>query len=255
MGERYWEVDAVRGIALIGMIVYHFLACMVIFHMIVEDEEFLTYYGTINVASASFVLIAGVALILRHARRKGRTNREYYRSIVVKAVFLFVVAIGITIATWIGAMWLLDNEVFVKFGFLHMLSVSMLLCLPLLRFGKWNILPGVLVILIGIFVMPEITAPEWLYPLGIHGADFLSTTQDYFPLLPWFGVLLVGIALGDLFYPNGIRSFRFPAAGPAGKFLARIGNGKVTLAVYLIHIPVIFAILWVVSTVTGFGYL
>ncbi|HJJ96890.1 MAG TPA: heparan-alpha-glucosaminide N-acetyltransferase domain-containing protein [Methanocorpusculum sp.] len=44
MGERYWEVDAVRGIALVGMIVYHFLACMVIFHMIIEDEEFLSYY-------------------------------------------------------------------------------------------------------------------------------------------------------------------------------------------------------------------
>ena len=52
MGERYWEVDAIRGMALIGMIVYHLLACMVIFHMIVEDEEFLTYYGTINIASA-----------------------------------------------------------------------------------------------------------------------------------------------------------------------------------------------------------
>lgn len=53
MGERYWEVDAVRGIALVGMIVYHFLACMVMYHMIVEDEQFLSYYGFINVASAS----------------------------------------------------------------------------------------------------------------------------------------------------------------------------------------------------------
>ena len=76
MGERYWEVDAIRGIALIGMIVYHLLACMVIFHMIVEDAEFLTYYGTINIASASFVLIAGVALILRHARKKGEQPKS-----------------------------------------------------------------------------------------------------------------------------------------------------------------------------------
>lgn len=44
MGERYWEVDAVRGIALVDMIVYHFLACMEIFHMIIEDEEFLSYF-------------------------------------------------------------------------------------------------------------------------------------------------------------------------------------------------------------------
>ena len=102
MGERYWEVDAIRGIALIGMIVYHLLACMVIFHMIVEDEEFLTYYGTINIASASFVLIAGVALILRHARKKERTTQEYYRSILIKALFLFIFAIGVTIVPKFG---------------------------------------------------------------------------------------------------------------------------------------------------------
>ena len=255
MGERYWEVDAIRGIALIGMIVYHLLACMVIFHMIVEDEEFLTYYGTINIASASFVLIAGVALILRHARKKGRTTQEYYRSIIIKALFLFIVAIGITIVTKIGAELILHNDVYVKFGFLHMLSISILLSLPFLRFGKWNILPGIIIVLIGILLIPQITAPEWLYPLGIHGAEFTDTTQDYFPLFPWFGVLLIGIALGDIFYPNGIRSFRFPNAGIVGKFFSRIGNGKVTLAVYLAHIPVIFVVLWIVSQITGIGYI
>ncbi|HJK37191.1 MAG TPA: DUF1624 domain-containing protein, partial [Methanocorpusculum sp.] len=63
------------------------------------------------------------------------------------------------------------------------------------------------------------------------------------------------IALGDIFYPNGIRSFRFPNAGKVGKFFSRIGNGKVTLAVYLAHIPVIFVVLWIVSQITGIGYI
>ncbi|HJJ96052.1 MAG TPA: heparan-alpha-glucosaminide N-acetyltransferase domain-containing protein, partial [Methanocorpusculum sp.] len=120
---------------------------------------------------------------------------------------------------WGAAALLLHNDVYVKFGFLHMLSVSMLLCLPFLRFGKWNILPGIIVVLLGIFVIPEITAPEWLYPLGIHGADFLDTTQDYFPLFPWFGVLLIGIALGDIFYPNGIRVSGFRMREKSGSSL------------------------------------
>lgn len=255
MGERYWEVDAIRGIALIGMIVYHFLACMVIFHMIVEDKEFLSYYGTINIASASFVLIAGVALILLHARKKGRTTQEYYRSIIAKALFLFVIALGITVATWFGAAVFLHNEVFVKFGFLHMLSVSMLLCLPFLRLGKWNFIPGLLIVLLGIFVIPGFTSPEWLFPLGIHGTEFMAATQDYFPLFPWFGVLLIGTVLGAVFYPDGVRSFWFPEPGRFGKFFARIGNGRITLAVYLVHIPVIFVILWLVSAITDVGYL
>ncbi len=255
MGERYWEVDTIRGLALVGMIVYHFLACMVMYHMIVEDETFLSYYGTVHVASASFILIAGVALILRHARRKGRTTREYYRSIAVKALFLFGIGMLITFVSWIGATLFLHSDAFIKFGFMHMLGISMLLCIPFLRFGKWNFLPGILIVLLGIFVIPQFTEPGWLYPLGIHGADFMAYTQDYFPLFPWFGVLLIGIGLGAVFYPNGIRGFRLPEPGPLGRFFARIGNGRVTLAVYLVHIPVIFAILWIVSVVTGIGYL
>jgi uncharacterized membrane protein len=33
MGERYWEVDAVRGLSLVGMILFHIISLMVIFHM------------------------------------------------------------------------------------------------------------------------------------------------------------------------------------------------------------------------------
>ncbi len=43
---RYWEIDAIRGIAILGMLFYHLLACLVLFHIIVEDPNFLSYYNT-----------------------------------------------------------------------------------------------------------------------------------------------------------------------------------------------------------------
>lgn len=159
-----------------------------------------------------FVLIAGVALILRHGREKGRTTEGYYKSIVKKALFLLAIALALTFFSWFGAHVFLGSDAFVKFGFLHMLSISMLLCLPFLQFGKWNILPGVLIVLAGLLVIPQFTEPGWLYPIGIHGADFLSSTQDYFPLFPWFGVLLIGVALGAVLYPNGVRGFHLREA-------------------------------------------
>jgi uncharacterized membrane protein len=257
MGERYWEVDAVRGLALIGMIVYHWFACMVMFHMIVEDAHFLSYYNTIYIATSAFVLIAGVALILRHERvmAKGKTTRDYYLSIVRRAVQLLAIALAITVFSFIGAHLFMGSDAFIKFGFLHMLGFSMLLAIPFLRFGRWNFIPGLLIVAAGVFVIPEFTSPEWLYPLGIHGADFLDFTQDYFPLLPWFGVLLIGISLGTILYPEGKRRFRIPEPKAPGRFFAKIGHGNVTLFVYLVHIPIIFAIRWVSSAVTGYGYL
>lgn len=253
--ERYWEIDAIRALAIMGMLFYHFLACLVIFHIMVEDAAFLSYYNTYMLGSGIFILIAGLAMILRHERMRGRPTKEYYGALVIKALFLLALGFCITIASWIGASVFLGSPAFIKFGFLHMLGVSMLLAIPLLRYGKWNIILGLIIIAIGAFIFPYITDPSWLYPLGIHAEDFMMYTQDYFPLFPWFGVLLLGVGLGNVFYPGGRRSFTIREPGMIGEALARIGNGAVTLFIYLVHIPVIFVILWIFSSLTGIGYL
>ena len=253
--DRYWEVDAIRGIAILGMLFYHLLACLVMFHIITEDPRFLAYYNTYMFGSGIFVLIAGMAMILRHERMRGRTTKEYYGALVIKALFLLALGFCITIASWIGASVFLGSEAFIKFGFLHMLGVSMLLAIPLLRYGKWNIIIGMIIIAIGAFIFPYINDPSWLYPLGIHAEDFMMYTQDYFPLFPWFGVLLLGFGLGNVFYPHGIRGFSIREPGPVGIGLAKLGNGMVTLFIYLVHVPVIFVILWIISSLTGIGYL
>ncbi len=80
-------------------------------------------------------------------------------------------------------------------------------------------------------------------------------TQDYFPLFPWFGVLLLGVGLGNVFYPGGKRGFTIREPGMVGEVIAKIGNGAVTLFIYLVHIPVIFVVLWIFSSLTGIGYL
>lgn len=254
MSRRYWEVDAIRGLALISMIIYHVAACMVMYHLVVEDEAFLSVYNTFWLTSGVFILVSGTALVLRHARRKG-SESVYYLSIAKKAVFLFAIAMGITTVTWAADIFVLAGDsTFIKIGFLHMLSISMLLSIPFLRLEKWNIIPGLIVTLIGFLIIPLIQEPGWLYPLGIHGAEFMSTTQDYFPLFPWFGVMLLGIGVGSILYPKGVRRFTLPEPGMVGRFLAKIGNGNVTLIVYLIHVPIIFVIFAVIHLITDYGY-
>lgn len=253
-GDRYWEIDAIRGVSLFGMLFFHFLACMVLLHIIEETHGFLLYYSSIVIVSAAFILIAGVALVLRYNRTLGKPMGDYYKNIAKKAVVLFIIAMCITALTWLASVAIFHNDVFIKFGFLHMLSISMLISIPFLRFGKWNILFGFILILIGYLVIPGIQDPSLLYPIGIHGADFLQHTPDYFPLLPWTGFLLFGIGIGNIFYPKGIRRFSVPKPHVVGKFFAKIGNGKVTLVIYLIHMPIIFAILWIFTLITGIGY-
>ena len=252
-GERYWEIDAIRGLSLFGMLFFHFLASLVMFHIIEETGDFLFYYRSIAVVSAAFILIAGVALVLRYNRMFGKPMAAYYRNIAKKAVILFFIAMCITFLTWLSSIVIYQNDVFIKFGFLHMLSISMLISIPFLRFGKWNILFGLIIILIGALIIPGIQEPGWLYPIGIHGADFLDHTPDYFPIFPWSGFILLGVGLGNIFYPKGVRRFSVRNPHALGRFFAKIGYGKVTLVIYLIHMPIIFVILWLFSVITGIG--
>lgn len=257
-GERYWEIDAIRGIAIIGMIFFHTLAALVMFHVIEETETFLKYYNSYVFGTAIFIILAGISMILRHERmqKKGLTDRDYYVTLVNRSLLLLGIAMLITVATWIAYQVFLGTNECIIFGFLHMLSISMLIATPLLRFKKWNLLFGLAIMAVGIFFIPNFTSPEWLFPLGIHSAEFLQHTPDYFPLFPWTGVLLLGVGLGNVFYPDGIRGFTLKyTPGKILQTMAKLGNGAVTLFIYIVHMPVIFVILWIITAITGIGYL
>ena len=64
---------------------------------------------------------------------------------------------------------------------------------------------------------------------------------DYRPLLPWFGVVLIGLFVGNVVYGSG----RVPLGKGAGPRLARpLGVlGRWSLVIYLVHQPLLIAML------------
>jgi len=112
------------------------------------------------------------------------------------------------------------------------------------RFRKWNAVIGLLVIVAG-WGISTVNGPIWLLPLGFHPPSFWSV--DYTPLLPWFGLVLIGLAAGDLLYPGGKRRFSMPAPPPV-VVSALTFLGRNSLIIYLVHQPVILAVL---SLITG----
>jgi uncharacterized membrane protein len=80
----------------------------------------------------------------------------------------------------------------------------------------------------------------WLVWLGFRPHGFHSI--DYIPLLPWFGIFLLGIFMGDTFYGEGKRGFKFPELDNwvAGKICF---IGRHSLMIYMTHQIVIIFIL------------
>ena len=75
--------------------------------------------------------------------------------------------------------------------------------------------------------------------LGLHQVNLWSYTIDYFPLIPWFGVTLLGLTLGELLYKENKRRFHFPDLSKYKPVTMISWMGKHSLAIYLIHQPVI----------------
>jgi uncharacterized membrane protein len=119
------------------------------------------------------------------------------------------------------------------------------------RFKKGNILIGVLCIGLGIVLsFADIAGPIWLVWLGIHPSPFISV--DYTPLLPWFGVVLIGMGVGEYLYPDGKRSWSPPQVPVSISALLAV-PGRHSLLIYLVHQPLILLLLHIIAGVPVLG--
>jgi uncharacterized membrane protein len=229
-GVRFWEIDALRGTAVVMMVVFHTVFA-------------LDFFGAITVSLAQgpwrllalstatlFITIAGVSISVSSARAAAFLDRRGVAAKNLKrGAGLFLAGMGITLVTWL----LLPGE-YILFGVLHCIGLSIALSPLFLGLGRVNFLAGGLVILLAPLV-GRLEGPLALAWLGLHPAGFASL--DYVPLIPWLGVFLLGMGIGASFYPGGLRGFPAreepAAAGPVTLL------GRHSLVIYLVHVPVI----------------
>ena len=65
---------------------------------------------------------------------------------------------------------------------------------------------------------------------------------DYYPVLPWSGIALVGIFVGYLVYPQGKSRISWPDWGQLAPIRGLRFLGRHSLPIYLIHQPILIGI-------------
>lgn len=196
--SRYGEIDLVRGIAILMMVLFHTLFDLSFFRIFpVEVSGGFWRYFAFATASL-FLLIVGISLTISRARIPAHVSScQLTLKFVRRGAGIFLLGLLVTFCTWLYL-----KEGFIVFGILHLIGVSVALSPLFFRFKKINIILGFLCIFTG-GIFAAMHGPIWLLPLGIHPVTFWSV--DYEPLFPWFGVVLIGMGLGEYLYPEGLR--------------------------------------------------
>jgi uncharacterized membrane protein len=235
--ERFWEIDALRGIAVVAMVLYHFSYDLAYFGLF-DVGFFRSGLGlnTGRLIGGLFIFLAGFSLTLSYARATASlpSGETLFRKYLSRGLRIFSYGLLITLLTWI----FLPNEMIV-FGILHLIGASIIFAYPFLSLKLANVALGVACIVIGSLLRGLEVDSRWLVWLGTDPTFFMI---DYWPIFPWFGVMLFGIAAGNVFY--GDRRKQAASSAPrlsAARAMAFLGRHS--LVVYLVHQPVLLAAL------------
>lgn len=230
--NRLWEVDLLRGIAIILMIIFNYSFALYYLNIFILNGGFLYWYVLPRFIGGMFIFISGLSLTLMYSQIKQK--KDTHKKFFSRGLQIFGFGILITIVTF-----LTFPNAFIIFGILHFIGISIILGQFFLKYKKLNLLLGLLLIAIGFYLQNFSFNFPWLLWLGFIPKNFY--TFDYWPILPWFGVTLLGIFFGNLLYKNGKRKFKIRDFSNeiTVKFLSFLG--KHSLTIYLLHQPLLIA--------------
>jgi len=237
--DRFGEIDALRGLAVIAMVLYHLFFDLSAFGLMDISLTSLPMELVETITPPIFFGIVGISLYISFQRSKNEVERaSLSRKYLIRGGKLLVLGLVIT-----GVTFFMFPEFVVVFGALHFIGVSVVLgyfllralegTRPGIRLGGYGI---VAVVSFGLPVVIGVESPKFpfLIPLGITPEGFQSL--DYYPVIPWFGYVASGLGLGELFYPSGSR--RFDGLSFRSRILGFIGRNA--LIIYFLHQPLLY---------------
>lgn len=234
--ERFPEIDFTRGIALVMMLVSNFVTDLQFFNNYAGFAEFWWWFARIT--AFMFIFLVGLSLNVSYARakREGKANFSKY---LKRGLFIFALGLLITVVTYFTI-----PQAYIKFGVLHLIGFSIILAYPFLKWKKEiSLWLGLSLIVIGLLLSSVAVNASAFFFIGLTPVGFASV--DYFPLLPWFGVVLLGLYFSKLWYAQGERRFNLKHEVSKRNPICFLGRN--TLWIYLIHQPIFIAVLHVLG--------
>ena len=231
---RFDRLDALRGLAIVWMAAYHFAFDLNHFGLLQprqapNADPLWIANRTLILSLFLFCAGFGQAAALHAAQGWPRFWRRWAQ------------VAGCAVLVSLGS-WLVFPQSWISFGVLHALCVMLIAARLLAPLGAalWPLAAAAL-------ALPALWRHEafngpWLSWTGLVTRK--PITEDYVPILPWFGVLLLGLAAGQWLLAHRPQGLAGALPRPL-RPLAVLGRWSLTF--YMLHQPVFFGLLmlWV----------
>ncbi|WP_457746599.1 heparan-alpha-glucosaminide N-acetyltransferase [Sulfurimonas sp.] len=220
--KRYFDLDFIRGIAIVLMVIFHFCFDLNNFHFIdinIYNGENWRHFRYVIITL--FLLAVGISLVIAN-KNEINLQKNFKRFALILFNAMLVSA----------ASYIIFPHTFIYFGVLHFIAFASLVGLLFIRFANLALIVGVAIILLSHYSYIDM---HWLYNYLKPILHLPKYTEDLVQFTPWFGVVLIGIFVG---YHR-----LFIIHTPQNSFTKSIAYmGKHSLLIYMLHQPVLFGL-------------
>lgn len=233
--RRFEILDLTRGLGVAAMVVYHFFVDLRTLGFVTFDLSKDLRWQAFRMSIVTvFLCAAGASLYLAHER--GIAWKKFLKRTGV----LLAAAILVTLATEVAVPgrtpWM---------GMLQAIALMSVLALPFRRLGALNLALGALAIVVGATVSSTFFNQPPFQAIGLM--TYYPATEDYVPILPWFGVLLIGLYWGQVLSSSEAAPEKTGERLPSSSRRFLSWSGRHSLLIYLLHQPLLFGTLFLIK--------
>jgi len=242
--QRLATIDSLRGLAIVWMTVFHFCFDLNYFGWLKQNfyaDPFWTWQRTAIVSL--FLFCAGLGQAA--AGGQGQSWRRFWKRWAQIA--------GCALLVTAGSYWMFPKS-FIYFGVLHGIALMLIIVRLTAGWGRWLWLAGALAMAmkpLAFFAHLQWPELDFLNQMGWNWLGLISrkpASEDYVPVFPWLGAMWCGMAAGQWLLTER-RQWVQRAVPAAAVPLAWLGRWS--LSWYMLHQPVLIAVMTAVSYATA----
>ena len=238
--QRLDAIDALRGFALVWMVLFHF--CFDLNHFGYWKQDFYNdvfWTGQRTLILSLFLLCAGFGQAM--ALHQGQSWSRFWRRWGQIAFCALLVSLG---------SWFMFPRSFIYFGVLHAIAVMLVLVRCSAPLASWFWLLGAVAIgakFVAAALLAESSLAQAFNGRALNWLGLITrkpVTEDYVPLFPWIGVMWWGMAAGNWLLA---RRPQLLAWSPRRFGRQLVWLGRWSLTVYMVHQPLLIGALSIVA--------